>query len=185
MRLTILPLLLACGPKNTDETNAAEDVAGTLSERTTGDGLLEQQIDLNGDGTADVYNFYQATDVEGARLLVRKEVDLNWDSRIDVRSWFDLSGQLEKEEMDGDFDGMVDWVDHYQGGKRVLSKVDTNYDGQFDLYKIFEGGKVRRKERDTNGDGNIDFWEYLDEAGRVIKTGQDIDGDGVMDIRQD
>lgn len=186
MRLTILPLLLvACGPKSSDETNAAEDVAGTLSERTTDDGLLEQQIDLNGDGAADVFNYYQGDGAEGARLLIRKEVDLNWDSRVDVRSWFDLSGQLEKEEMDGDFDGRVDWVDHYQGGKRVLSKVDTDYDGIFDLYKIFEGGKVRRKERDTNGDGNIDFWEYLDEGGRVVKTGQDIDGDGVMDIRQD
>lgn len=175
-------LVVACGPKTGSDDVAAEDVAGTLSERTTDDGLLEQQIDLNGDGTADVYNYYQGGD---SRLLVRKEVDLNWDGRIDVRSWFDLSGQLEKEEMDGDFDSRVDWVDHYQGGKRVLSKVDTDYDGTFDLYKIFEGGKVRRKERDTNGDGNIDFWEYLDESGRVIKTGQDIDGDGVMDIRQD
>ena len=186
MRLTtplLLCGLLACGPKNTPEDAGSEDVAGTLSERTTNDGLLEQQIDLNGDGAADVFNYYQGS--ESARLLVRKEVDLNWDSRVDVRSWFDLSGQLEKEEMDGDFDGRVDWVDHYQGGKRVLSKVDTDYDGTFDLYKIFEGGKVRRKERDTNGDGNIDFWEYLDEAGRVVKTGQDIDGDGVMDIRQD
>lgn len=188
MRHKLSPLLLApllaCGPKNADDANASDDVAGTLSETTTSDVLLEQQIDLNGDGAADVFNYYQERS-EGARLLVRKEVDLNWDSRVDVRSWFDLSGQLEKEEMDGDFDGRVDWVDHYQGGKRVLSKVDTDYDGIFDLYKIFEGGKVRRKERDTNGDGNIDFWEYLDEGGRVVKTGQDIDGDGVMDIRQD
>ena len=184
MRLMILPLLLACGPKNVEDSNPTDDVAGTLSERITGDGLTEQQIDLNGDGVADVFNYYQESS-EGVRLLVRKEVDLNWDSRVDVRSWFDLSGQLEKEEMDGDFDGHVDWVDHYQGGRRVLSKVDTDYNGTFDLYKIFEGGKVRRKERDTNGDGNIDFWEYLDESGRVIKTGQDIDGDGVMDIRQD
>lgn len=185
MRLTILPLLLvACGPKTNDETSAAEDVAGTLSEQPTADGLLEQQIDLNGDGAADVFNYYQEHS-EGARLLVRKEVDLNWDSRVDVRSWFDLSGQLEKEEMDGDFDGRVDWVDHYQGGKRVLSEVDTDYDGSFDLFKVYEGGKVRSKQRDTNGDGEVDFWEYLDDDGNVVKTGRDIDGDGVMDVRED
>ena len=99
MRLIILPLLLACGPKNNANDNAEEDVAGNLTERTTTDGLVEQQIDLNGDGTADVFNYYQEHS-EGTRLLVRKEVDLNWDSRVDVRSWFDLSGQLEKEEME-------------------------------------------------------------------------------------
>ncbi len=184
MRTLPLLMLIACAPKGGSETTGAADVAGMLTERPTESGLIEQQIDLNGDGQADVFNFYRER-TEGTRLLVRKEVDLNWDGRVDVRTWFDVANQIEKEEMDGDFDGMVDWVDHYQGGKRVLSKIDTDYDGSFDLYKIFEGGKVRRKERDTNGDGNIDFWEYLDEGGRVIKTGRDIDGDGVMDIRQD
>ena len=185
MRRLLLPstllLLTACDTKGSTDAVSAADRAGTLNERTTEDGLTEQQLDLNGDGKPDVFNYYRGE----ARLLVRKEVDLNWDSRVDVRSWFDASGQLEKEEMDGDFDGRVDWVDHYQGGKRVLSKVDTDYDGQFDLYKIFESGRVRRKERDTNGDGNIDFWEYLDESGRVVKIGRDVDGDGVMDVRQD
>jgi hypothetical protein len=188
MRHNLLPLLLcplfACGPKNTDANNASEDVAGTLSERTTGDGLVEQQIDLNGDGRADVFNYYQDRG-EGTRLLIRKEVDLNWDGRLDVRTWFDPAGTIEKEEMDGDFDGRVDWVDHYQGGKRVLSEVDTDYDGNFDLFKVYESGRVRSKQRDTDGDGEVDFWEYLDDNGNVVKTGRDIDGDGVMDVRED
>jgi hypothetical protein len=54
-----------------------------------------------------------------------------------------------------------------------------------DLFKIFENGKLRRKERDTNADGKIDFWEYLDESGNVVKVGRDVDGDGVMDVRND
>ena len=174
---------ISCALKSS-QVDAMDPRAGTLLERPADDGLIEQQIDLNADGVADVYNFFHERP-DGPRLMVRKETDLNTDGRIDVRSWFDPSGQLEKEEMDGDFDGNVDWVDLYQSGKRVLSKVDTDYDGLFDLYKIFESGQVRRKERDTNGDGAIDFWEYLDDDGRVVKTGRDIDGDGLMDIRED
>jgi antitoxin component YwqK of YwqJK toxin-antitoxin module len=123
---------------------------------------------------------------EGPRQIVARDSDVNWDGRFDVRSTFsEQTGQLEREEMDGDFDGRVDWIDHYQGGRRVLSEVDADNDGKMDLFKIFENGKLRRKERDTNADGKIDFWEYLDESGNVVKVGRDVDGDGVMDVRND
>ncbi|MEC7948384.1 MAG: hypothetical protein VX265_12525 [Myxococcota bacterium] len=181
----VLVAFTGCGPKAAPEASGTEaSRAGVLSEQPSEDGLVQQQIDINGDGGPDVYNFFRERS-DAPRLLVRKEVDLNWDGRLDVRTWFDAAGEIEKEEMDGDFDGRVDWVDHYQGGKRVLSEVDTDYDGAFDLFKIYEGGKVRSKQRDTNGDGEVDFWEYLDDAGNVVKTGRDIDGDGVMDIRED
>jgi len=183
----LLPsLLIACGPKSgeTEDLASSAQEAAQLTESVAEDGTIEQRIDLNSDGEPDVYNFYvQPTD--GPRALVRKEVDLNWDQRIDVRTWFTSEGKIEKEEMDGDFDGRVDWVDHYQGGKRVLSEVDTDYNGIFDLFKIYESGKVRRKERDSNGDGRVDFWEYLDDEGTVVKVGRDVDGDGVMDVRED
>ena len=38
---------------------------------------------------------------------------------------------------------------------------------------------------DSKGDGRIDFWEYLDDEGNVLRTGRDLDGDGVMDVRDD
>ena len=54
---------------------------------------------------------------------------------------------------------------------------------------IVPGSQLTRQQTlklyDADGDGNIDFWMYLDESGRVVKTGRDIDGDGVMDVRQD
>lgn len=175
---------VACGPKDKDGVKGAVPTAGVLSETPTDDGLTQQKIDLDGDAVADVSNFWRERS-DGPRQLIRKESDLNRDGKIDVRTWFDSSGQIEKEEMDGDFDGRVDWTDHYQGGKRVLSEVDTDYDGAYDLFKVYEDGKVRRKERDTNGDGQLDFWEYLDEQGNVVKVGRDVDGDGVMDVRED
>ena len=98
---------------------------------------------------------------------------------------YGLFRQIEKEEMDGDFDDRVDWIDHYKGGRRVMSEIDTDYNGAMDLFKYYEGGNLRRKERDSKGDGRIDFWEYLDEQGNVLRTGRDLDGDGVMDIRDE
>ena len=177
----ILILFAGCGASRGPAIGVT---ASLLSERPTDNGLIEQQIDLNGDMVPDVYNFYRERS-EANRLLVRKEVDLNLDSKIDVRTWFTDTGTIEREEMDGDFDSRVDWIDHYRGGKRVMSEVDTDYNGAMDLFKYYEGGKLRRKERDSKGDGRIDFWEYLDETGTVLRTGRDIDGDGVMDVRDD
>ncbi|MCB9778088.1 MAG: hypothetical protein H6742_05960 [Alphaproteobacteria bacterium] len=178
--LLALPLA-ACGGKK--KTGGEVRRAAVLSETPTADGLTRQDIDINGDGVADVFN-YQRERADAAPLMVRKETDLNWDGRIDVRSWFDDAGEMTKEEMDGDFDGRVDWTDHYQSGRRVMSEVDTDFDGMFDLFKYYEGNVLRRKERDANKDGRVDLWEYLDDQGNVVKVGRDTDGDGVMDQRE-
>ena len=190
--LAVLALLGAGCPKHTPEAEspvaAAGAPAGTptaveLNRSTTPEGLTRVEIDLDGDQKPEIINFTKAR--SGASdLVVRKDVDLNRDGRIDVRSVFDEAGLRVEEHMDTDFDGRADWVDHYLGGKRSFSEVDTDFDGTFDLFKYFEGGVVRRKERDTNRDGRIDFWEYLDEGGKVVKTGRDVDGDGKMDVRQ-
>lgn len=182
LRLTLLLIMMTGCAASRGPGVGSE--ASLLSERPSANGLVEQQIDLNGDEIADVFNFYRERS-EANRLLVRKEVDLNWDGKIDVRSWFTDDGQIEKEEMDGDFDSRVDWIDHYNGGRRVMSEIDTDYNGAMDLFKYYEGGNLRRKERDSTGDGRIDFWEYLDDDGKVLRTGRDLDGDGVMDIRDD
>jgi hypothetical protein len=177
---SLMGSIAACAGKSGNESFTA----GVLSEAPNADGLIAQQIDLNADGQMDVTNYFRERD-DAPRLLVMKEMDLNWDGRIDVRTWFEPDGAIEREEMDGDFDGIVDWVDHYQGGTRVTSDIDTDNDGKFDLFKTYEQGRVRSKERDTNGDDKIDYWEYLDSEGNVTKTGRDVDGDGVMDIRED
>lgn len=155
--------------------------AGILSTRLTEDGLHQEEVDLDGDGKVDIINYYRES--AGSKLLLKKDVDLNRDGRIDVRTSFDESGLRVQEEMDGDFDGRADVVDHYIQGKRSMTEKDTDFNGSFDLFSYYENGKVRRKERDSNADGKIDFWEYLDEQGAVMKTGKDNDGDGRMDDR--
>lgn len=175
----------ACFQKNTESATAAVTESSSVRERTTSDGNLVVEVDLDGDNQPDIYNYFRKLDGDG-RLLLRKEMDLNQDARIDVWSFYTETGDLEREEMDGDFDGNIDWIDHYQGGKRVMSEIDTQNTGRFDLFKYYESGKIRRKERDTTGDGKVDHWEYFDDEGKnVVKVGWDIDGDGQMDVREE
>jgi hypothetical protein len=164
-------------------SNVSAEPASMLTTTKTADGLTQEQVDLNRDGRPEITNFYRERS-DAPRLLLRKDTDLNLDGKVDVRTTFDDAGQRTTEEMDGDFDGRTDWVDHYISGRRTVSDVDTDFNGSFDLFKYYENGKVRRKERDTNADGRIDAWEYLDDNGVVTKTGRDIDGDGKMDVRE-
>ena len=95
-----------------------------------------------------------------------------------------------REEMDSDYDGQFDWIDHYQKGWRVMSEYDTDGDGKPNVFKYYtraEDGSMRvdRKERDEDGDGKIDVWERFSPTGDVIRTGRDTDGDGKVDIREE
>ncbi len=176
-----------CGKKNVETAKMPGSEFSSLQaiqERTTPEGDLVVEVDLDGDSQVDIYNYFRTIDDQN-RLLIRKEVDLNRDGKIDVWSYFTETGELEREEMDSDFDGKVDWIDHYKGEKRVMSEVDTKHDGVFDLFKYYEADHIKNKERDTNGDGRIDHWEYFDAEGNVIMVGWDIDNDGQMDIREE
>jgi hypothetical protein len=187
--LFLLSLLACATTSGGDATPVAtptagglpQGTAGVLTSRVTEDGLTQEEVDLDGDAKVEIVNYYR-TSGEG-RLLLKKDLDLNRDGRMDVRSSFDEAGLRIREEMDGDFDGRADVVDHYISGKRSMTEKDTDFDGTFDLFSYYENGKVRRKERDSDRNGKVDFWEYLDDSGAVIKTGKDSDGDGVMDER--
>jgi len=174
-------LLLACA-KQSSTSIPIEPPVQNLQEVEIDDDLIQQQIDINGDGIPDVFNDYKIRD-DNTRALIHKQVDLNWDSKVDIETWFDINGEITKEALDGDFDGIAEWVDHYKGNKLVLSEVDTDYDGAYDLFRYYEKEQLRRKEHDSNGDGKIDFWQYYNEEGVLQKTGRDLDGDGEMDVR--
>jgi hypothetical protein len=179
--------LASCAKKAA--TASENDRPPPISERRTEEGLTQQDIDLDGDGKVEIQNFYRER-ADAPRLLVRKELDLNHDTKIDIVSYFDLEGVLEREEMDSDYDGRFDWTDHYQHGVRVMSEYDTDYDGRPNVFKYYikgDDGDVHldRKERDEDGDGKIDVWERFAPTGEVVRTGRDIDGDGKVDVREE
>lgn len=192
MQRSLLPLLIlslsACG--RAGAPGATAETASRVIERDLPEeGLVVQEVDLDGNGRPDIWNYYRER-ASGPRLRVRKKVDLDLDGRVDVVSTFDERGDLEREEMDADFDGIVDWIDHFKDGVRVLSEADTNFDGRSDVFSYYAIGTdgrphIDRKERDTNGDGLIDLWERFDTEGNVIRTGRDTDGDGKMDERDE
>lgn len=177
----LLPLLLAA---KKPEATVAPDNTNTATKTSTTEGTVTTvKIDFNNDGRPEIINYYQQVDAD-TKWLQRKEIDLNRDGRVDVVTEFDSTGQMIREQMDGDFDGRIDWRDTYKNGRRAVSEVDTDYNGSFDVRKEYENGVVRRKWRDTNGDQTPDFLEILDERGNVTQTGQDTNGDGKIDERQ-
>ena len=182
-----LVLMAGCAKKGGDESTAALYDGKVKEKVIEEEGLLRQSIDLDKDGQPEIFNYFRER-ADAPRILVRKEIDLNRDGSVDVRSWFADDGSLEREEMDGDYDGHFDWTDHYKDGVRVMSEYDTDYDGEPNVWKYFDVGedgiaRLDRKERDTDGDGNIDVWERFNADGEVIRTGRDLDGDGTMDER--
>lgn len=186
----IVLLLAGCHAKESSPISAVNPFAPQIQEKLLPEeGHILEEVDLNGDQQPDIYNYYRERS-NASRLLLRKEVDLNLDGRVDIISHFDDDGTLQKEEMDGDYDGRIDWVDHYRNGVRVMSEYDTDFDGRPNVYKYFAkkangSTHLDRKERDTNGDGNIDYWERFDVDGQVIRTARDTDGDGKMDVREE
>lgn len=162
----------------------------STTETTDTSGLIRQEVDLDGDGHADVVNLLRDRGNGGARLQVKKQTDLNLDGRFDVETDFDDTGAMIEERTDSDFDGRFDWTDHYKDGVRVLAELDSDFDGQIDTWSYYlpdETGRshIDRKERDTNRDGRVDLWERFDTSGNVVRTGRDTDNDGKMDQRDE
>lgn len=157
-----------------------------IVEKTLPDGLVLQEVDTDNDDKPDVFNTFQPR-TNAPRLLVRKEVDLDLDGKVDQISYYNDDGEMEREERDRDFDGHFDWTDHYQDNRRVMTEVDSDRDGKMDVFSYYEGEppRITRKERDTNGDLKIDIWERFDDKGVVTRTGRDTDGDGKMDERDE
>lgn len=190
MALTLATAAVGCAGKRGASTSSETAYDSSVREKVLeSEGLVRQDIDLDTDGQPEIFNFFRER-ADAPRLLVRKELDLNRDGRVDIVSWFDPDGNLEKEEMDGDYDGHFDWTDHYKSGKRVMSEYDTDYDGKPNVYKYYNVGedgvaRLDRKERDTDGDGKIDVWERFNNEGEVVRTGRDTDGDGKMDVREE
>jgi hypothetical protein len=165
----------ASGPDGARRADLASDLAG---DKPT------QSFDLNGDGKPDVWKVWvlpsAAQGGEQRKVLAEKRTDMNFDGRVDQTTYFTKTGDMAREELDFDFDGVVDAVDSYENGKLVLREMSFLLDGRPKLRKVFENGEMVRKERDEDGDGRIETWEVY-EGGRISSVIHDRDGDGRPD----
>ena len=144
-------------------------------------GWTIRQFDLNRDEKPDVFKFYGPAADGDSEPMLRKEIDLNHDTRIDVVQIFDESGTKLTEHTDLDFDGRTDEISHFKDGALILREIDFNYDGRTDISKKYVKGTLTLIESDRTGDGKVDTWEYF-ENGSVARIGVDKDADGVVDL---
>jgi hypothetical protein len=140
-------------------------------------------FDLNHDGRPDVWVYtVKAKTADGKEYdrLVRKEMDINWDGKVDVVRYYDENEQISKEELDLDFDGRIDQWNYYEKGVLVRKERDLDFNGKPDLWIYYDKGHIVRKERDTNHSGRVNYWEYW-ENDKVDRIGEDLNGDGQVD----
>ncbi|MBK8013775.1 MAG: hypothetical protein IPK13_20800 [Deltaproteobacteria bacterium] len=141
--------------------------------------------DLNNDGVPELTKYYKEVDdpaVAGKKksVLVRQDIDMTWDGRVDIWRYFDDQGQVVREEWDTDYDGNVDETRFFENGVIVRSERDRNNDGRPDIFRYYAKGQLERKEVDTNGDGQIDRWEYFNGL-TLDRVGVDKNFDGTVD----
>ncbi|MBU8897033.1 hypothetical protein KRR26_15550 [Corallococcus sp. M34] len=141
------------------------------------------EMDVNGDHSPDVWTYsvtVKSPDGRERERVVRKELDLNWDGKVDLTQYFDEHGEKVREVMDLDYDGKVDATYTFEKGLKVKGERDIDGDGRPDSFLFFEKGVLVRKENDNNHDGRVDYWEYW-EGNQVDRIGEDVDGDGNVD----
>lgn len=194
LRLTGLALLAsACGGSTRAPENGAPPAGarapavaasiGGCRPAESGEELVTS--DLNEDGRPEVCKYYRNIDDpqrpgQNKSALIRQDLDLNWDGRVDIKRTFDAEGTVVREEWDADYDGKVDIVRTFENGVIVRSEHDQNNDGRMEIVRHYTDGKLERKEVDTNGDGKTDRWEYY--RGKVVdRVGVDKDYDGKVD----
>jgi hypothetical protein len=210
--LALLSAVSACGG-STDQTKSGTDkmspgeiaAAGPAVQMETDGNTAIERIDVNNDGKPDVFKYFRLAEAPAAgvagsdqgvkgskRVLVRKEMDVNFDQRIDIVEYYEGDAGKEqkiREEMDLDFDGRIDMTRHYKDQNVTLVEMDLGFDGKTDTWSYYQlttddaGKQLNRlveRRRDANGDGKVDVWEYYTK-GNLSKIGSDTNGDGQPD----
>jgi hypothetical protein len=174
-------VLSSCSKKVKSE----ENLLGT--ERNP-NGSLVERFDLTGNGKPNLWKHYKEEPIEGEKavrkVLVRREMDLDNDGKIDVKQFFGRNDTLTRAKFDLDYDGQFDATEYYKDGKPVKREWDRNGDGRPEIIKLYQLGKIVQKELDENNDGKVDVWEYYEE-GKLVRVGRDKDGDGKPELFDD
>ena len=163
--------LIGCGSKPEVKTRPSL-VAATSKP-------LEQIFDLNRDGKEDAWRYFK--EIEGERVIQKKEFDLNFDGKVDFRRFYSKKGILIREEMDPYFLGVFTLKTYYEDQKLIRKERSLEGDERPEVFKYYKKGVMYYLEHDRNADGVLDGWEYYRE-GQLVRLGFDRDGDGQPDF---
>jgi tetratricopeptide (TPR) repeat protein len=121
--------------------------------------------------------------VGGSSPLVREE-DTNGDDRPD--RWIGYSGTNRAEiweDSHGDGQPNLHFVFAEGGTPIEMIEIDSDIDGRPERVFHYEAGILRVENRDTDGDGELDAFDRMNSEGEVIERGEDLNGDGSIDVR--
>lgn len=182
---TCLALFAACGAKSGDD-DGFEAVGPTYEYDE--EGHLVRSFDIDGDGDTDVTKvFVQYPDPTDPSVtlqrLIRKDVDVNSDGKINMRRHYNDEGNLFREEVDSDLDGLFDLVNYIDGGHLARKELLNSQTGAVVASRFYLDGELVRVEQDSDGDGKIDYWEFYEE-GVLDRIGRDLNGDQRADTWQ-
>lgn len=115
----------------------------------------DQIMDLNSDGTKDVFYEY---DSSGYHELV----DRNFDGKVDESHRYDGKNKLVSSKIDDDLDGFLETkiIYKYESPEKVA--VDTDNDNLYEIFYFYESGTLVNAIKyyqtdDGNKIGKIDF----------------------------
>lgn len=156
------------------------DAFGPALARSRAGGTIHARAAYAPDG-AILARYYYAEDNDVP--LVREE-DTNGDGNAD--RWIGYAGTRRAEVWeDGHGSGRPDIHFVFAAGGTPLRQIeiDADLDGNQERVFHYDHGQLRGEDRDTDGDGALDRFDKLDATGQVIERGDDIDGDGDVDVR--
>lgn len=145
-----------------------------------------EMLDSNNDGKPDIRRVFDKT---SGREICRVS-DLNHDGRPDLYEYFDANGAVRRRELCFDDTGVVNAIEHYEGGRLTKREYDTGGQHKIDTWDYFDPGlpmdpktgrpvHPSRRERDTKGEGRVDQWWTW--QGTKVTISRDTTGDGKPD----
>jgi hypothetical protein len=102
------------------------------------------------------------------------------------KTFSDRKTGMEKISADTNNDGKDDYFVYMnKANQKVLEEIDTNFDGVVDDIYVYANGVLILRELDSNFDGKTDIWVELSEGVYIKKYSRDKDFDGIPDVVKD
>ena len=141
---------------NKDKSDSANNAGKLQPQKMHTSGLDKQEIDINGDGKPDQFIY---TTKEGQIRYAQH--DFNFDQVLDMTEFYDESGNHTSDEIDLDYDGIVDLIVTYQNGLPIRKEYSIDFEGNRHGVQLFDSeGNRTMIYRDTDRDGKADLLEY-------------------------
>jgi antitoxin component YwqK of YwqJK toxin-antitoxin module len=121
--------------------------------------LVQLTIEAKKDGKGKIYSY-----MDGTKFL-RIEIDNDGDGKIDRWEYYGPDQKLEKVGFSRANDGKPDaWAYQAPDGSIGRVEISSHRDGKIDRTEYYEKGVLVRAEVDGDGDGKVDKWETYENG---------------------